>query len=248
MPSRTSAASAITALASRWPGQVLSSSASSASSTRAASPTSPISARTSLLRWSGSRVAWMIRLPGGIFAANGLSVKLQPMPTMTSAAARKRATAARHGAGRRRRATADGSRETRSCRPGWSSPGSPSSRPGASVAARRGRSARPGRRRAAGAGPRRSAPPRASRPADRGRSACSALARSRAAPAVPRCTCRHGICTTTGPPRPLRRRVKARRMMLATSPGSVISSADLLTARITSAELKFGAIWACRRG
>jgi hypothetical protein len=58
----------------------------------------------------------------------------------------------------------------------------------------------------------------------------------------------HGICTTTGPPRPLRRRVKARRMMLATSPGRVIDSADLLTGRMTSAELKFGLTWASRRG
>ncbi len=34
----------------------------------------------------------MIRLPAGIFTANGLSVKLQPIPRMTSAAPRKRAT------------------------------------------------------------------------------------------------------------------------------------------------------------
>ncbi len=57
-----------------------------------------------------------------------------------------------------------------------------------------------------------------------------------------------GISTTTGPPRPLRSRVKARRMMLATSPASVIASLDLVTGRMTSVELKFGLTWASRRG
>ncbi len=54
-----------------------------------ASPTRPSAAGTSLLRWSGSSVAWIIVLPLGMAMAKEVSVKLQPMPKITSAWSRK---------------------------------------------------------------------------------------------------------------------------------------------------------------
>ena len=57
-----------------------------------ASPIRPCWAATSLFRSIGSRVAWMIVLPVGIPTPKPVSAKLQPMPRMTSASARKRFT------------------------------------------------------------------------------------------------------------------------------------------------------------
>ena len=54
--------------------------------------------------------------------------------------------------------------------------------------------------------------------------------------------------TMTGEPRPLRRRLKARRMMLATSLPLVIGSECLATCAMASVELKLGGTWAMRRG
>ena len=56
-----------------------------------------------------------------------------------------------------------------------------------------------------------------------------------------------GISTSTGPPRPLRSRVKARRKMFGTSAASTIGSADLVMPRMAMVELKFGSICAIRR-
>ena len=56
-----------------------------------------------------------------------------------------------------------------------------------------------------------------------------------------------GISTTTGPPRPLRSRVKARRMIWDTSAASITGSVDLVIDFRLIVELKFGSIWAIRR-
>ena len=55
-----------------------------------ASPIRPYCAGTSLLRSVGSSVAWMIVLPVGMPTPKPVRAKLQPMPRMTSASARKR--------------------------------------------------------------------------------------------------------------------------------------------------------------
>ncbi|MND09715.1 hypothetical protein D3C83_332570 [compost metagenome] len=49
-----------------------------------------------------------------------------------------------------------------------------------------------------------------------------------------------GTSTITGPPRPLRSMVKARRMTFATSPGATSGSTDLVTCWKFSVELKLG--------
>ena len=52
----------------------------------------------------------------------------------------------------------------------------------------------------------------------------------------------------TGAPRPLRNRLKARRMMFSMSAPEVIGSACLATCAMVIVELKFGGTWAMRRG
>ena len=56
-----------------------------------------------------------------------------------------------------------------------------------------------------------------------------------------------GISTSTGPPRPLRSREKARRMIAGTSAASITCSVDLVMPAICTVEEKFGLIWAIRR-
>ena len=65
----------------------------SAASVNWASPIRPYWAGTSLLRSMGSRVAWMMVLPRGMGTPKPVNVKLQPMPRITSASARKAFTA-----------------------------------------------------------------------------------------------------------------------------------------------------------
>src|SRR3954467_11479444 len=72
---------------------VLPISSNNASSTSPASPTRPILASTSLLRWLGSSVEWMMVLPFGMAMPNDVSVKEQPMPKITSASPRNFGTA-----------------------------------------------------------------------------------------------------------------------------------------------------------
>jgi hypothetical protein len=90
---RTVAISWATAMVGRGATTRRSSSASSASSVRAASPARPTAASRSLLRWSGSSVAWITVRPLGIATAKDDSVNEPPIPRITSALSRKCRTA-----------------------------------------------------------------------------------------------------------------------------------------------------------